>query len=113
MHIFAKKRARVERFREESEEEKQAGIQGQWRLSSLEQVKCCNDTDRTHRMMKQGFLALKSGQREENKNTFRNEVKLSEWAFERIKEAFEKVEKDEARKLSTVQEIMIKSTEVG
>ena len=35
------------------------------------------------------------------KNTFRNEVKVKEWAFDRINEAFEKVAKDEARKLST------------
>ena len=41
----------------------------------------------------------------------RKEVKVSEWAFDRIKEAFEKVAKDEARKLSTVQEIMIRSTD--
>ena len=32
------------------------------------------------------------------KNTFRNEVKFTEWAFDRIKEAFEKVAKDEVRK---------------
>ena len=79
-------------------EEKQAGIQGQWQLESparecLEQVKCCNDTDRTHRMMKQGFLALNSGEWEEYKNTFRNEVKVSEWALDRTTEASEKVAK--------------------
>ena len=34
-------------------------------------------------MMKQGFLALKSGDWEE-KNQFQ-EVKVSEWAFDRIK----------------------------
>ena len=38
-------------------------------------------------------------------------MKVSEWAFDRIKEAFEKVAKDEAEKLSIVQEIMIRSTE--
>ena len=57
------------------------------------------------------FFALKSGEWEEYKHTFRNEVKVTEWAFDRIKEAFEKVAKDEARKLSTVQEIMIRSTD--
>ena len=36
--------------------------------------------------MKQGFLVLKSGEWEEyEKNTSRNEVKFSEWAFDRIK----------------------------
>ena len=34
-------------------------------------------------------------------------MKATEWAFDRIKEAFEKVAKDEARKLSTVQEIVM------
>ena len=40
---------------------------------------------------------MQSGKRIKQ-NTFRNEVKLSEWAFDGIKEAFEKVAKDEARK---------------
>ena len=35
------------------------------------------------------------------KNTFSHEVKLSEWSLDRIQEAFEKVAKDDARKLST------------
>ena len=47
-------------------------MQGQWQLESLarkylEQVKCCNDTDCTHRMMKQGFVALKGGDWEDYK----------------------------------------------
>ena len=54
--------------------------------------------------MKKGFTALKGGDREEDKNTFRKEVKVTEWAFERMKAAFEQVAKDEARKLSIVQE---------
>ena len=57
---FCQERARVKRFREEAEEERQTGIQGQWQLESpareyLEQAKCCDDTDWTHRMMKQAF----------------------------------------------------------
>ena len=35
----------------------------------------------------------------------------SEWAFDRIKEAFDLVAKDEAEKMSIVQEIMFKSTD--
>ena len=62
-------------------------------------------------MMKHDLFALKGGEWEEYNNTFRNEVKITEWAFDRIKEAFEKVAKDETRKLSTVQEIMTKSTD--
>ena len=74
----------------------------------LEQVKCCNDTECTHRMMKRAFLALKGGDWEEYESTFRTKLKATERAFDRIEEAFEKVAKDEARKLSTVQEIMYK-----
>ena len=71
---FVQERGRVMRFREQAEEERQAGIRGRWQLESpareyLEQVKSCNDTDCTHRM-KQGFVALKSGDGEEYKNTF-------------------------------------------
>ena len=82
-------------------------MQGQWQLESpareyLEQVHCCLDTD--------CFIALKSGEREEYKNTFRKEVKATECAFDRIREAFEKVAQDEASKLSTVLDIMLRST---
>ena len=55
-------------------------------------------------MMKQAFLALKG-------RLGRNKVEVTEWAFDRIKEAFERVAKDEARKLSTVQEVKIRSTD--
>ena len=102
-------RIRVTKLREDAEKERQAGIQGQWQHESparvyLEQVKYCNDTDCTPRMMKQAFLALKGGDWEEYKCIFRTEVKATEWAFDRIKEGFDKVAKDEARKLSTAQE---------
>ena len=62
-------------------------------------------------MMKQAFFALEGGDWEEYKSIFRTEVKATEWAFDIIKEAFEKVAKDEARKLSAVQEIMLRSTD--
>ena len=38
-------------------------------------------------------------------------MKASEWASDRIKEAFDLVAQDEARKVSVVQEIMFKSTD--
>ena len=38
-------------------------------------------------------------------------MKATEWAFERIREAFELVAQDEARKVSIAQEIMFKSTD--
>ena len=76
-------------------------------------MKCCNDTDCTHRKVKQGLLALKSGEWEEYKTILsEKEVEVSEWASDRIREAFQQVAKDEARKLSTVQEIMKRSTEL-
>ena len=78
---FYQERARVKRFREEAEEGKQESPARE----CLEQVECCNDTDRAHRMMKQGVFALKGGGWEEYKYTFRNEVKVSEWARDRIK----------------------------
>ena len=61
--------------------------------------------------MKKGFTALKGGNWEEYRNTFRKEVKASEWPFDRIKEAFEQVAQDEAEKVSIVQEIMLGSTD--
>ena len=61
--------------------------------------------------MQKGFTVLKGGDWEEYKNSFRKEVKATEWAFDSIKEAFEQVAQDEARKMSIVQEIMIRSTD--
>ena len=99
---YYRERSRVKKFREEAEKigKQEYRVSGSW-----------NDTDCTHRMMKHGFFALKSGKWEEYKNAFRKEVKVTEWTFDRIKEAFEKVAKDEARKLSVVKEIMITSTD--
>ena len=109
-------RARVRQFRELAEKEKQAGIQGQWQLESpakeyLEEVKRGDDNNCTDKMMKKGFTARKSGDWKEYKSIFRAGVKATEWAFDRKKEAFEQVAQDELRKLSAVQEIMIRSTD--
>ena len=73
---FLQERSTAKRFRELAEEEKQAGIQGQWQQESpageyLEQVKCSHDTDCNEPMMKKGFTALKSGTWEEYEETFR------------------------------------------
>ena len=38
-------------------------------------------------------------------------MKASEWAFDRIKEAFDLVAKDEVENMSIVKEIMLKSTD--
>ena len=45
------------------------------------------------------------------KEIFKKKMKASEWAFDRIKEAFDLVAQDEARKVSIVQEIMFKGTD--
>ena len=108
-NIFSKKRSRVK-------EDKQAGIQGQWQQESpareyLEQMKCCHDTDCNESMMKKGFTFFKNGTWKEDKGTFRERMKASEWAFDRMKEAFDLVSQDEARMVSIVQEIMFKSTD--
>ena len=74
---FRRDRDGVNTFREQAEEEKQAGIQGQWQLESpakeyLEQVKRRDDTYCTE------DTALKSGDWEEYKRIFRVEVKVTE-----------------------------------
>ena len=38
-------------------------------------------------------------------------MKASDWAFDRIKEAFELIAQDEAEKMSIVQEIMLRSAD--
>ena len=90
--------------------------QGQWQRESpakehLEQVKSSAGTDCTPKMMKYGYFALKGRDWEKYKSIFKVEKKATEWAFERIREAFEKVAKDEAGRLNIVQGIMLKSTD--
>ena len=46
----------------------------------------------------------------EYKETLKEKIRASEWAFDRIKEAFELVAKDEVEKMSSEQEIMLRST---
>ena len=57
------------------------------------------------------ILVVKGGDWEEYKSIFKVEARATEWAFERIREAFEKVAEEEARRLSTVKRIMLKSTD--
>ena len=53
-------------------------------------------------MMKQAsFFALKGGEWEEKKSIFKVQTKEAEWAFERTREAFEKVVKYEAGRLKS------------
>ena len=78
---FFQDRSRAKRFRELVEEEKQAGIQGQWQQESrareyLEQVKCSHDTDCNKPVMRKGFTALQNGTWEEYEETFRKNESL-------------------------------------
>ena len=57
------------------------------------------------------ILREKDGDWEECKRTNKVEVSAKEWAFERIREAFEKVAKDEAGSLIFAQGIILKSTD--
>ena len=51
------------------------------------------------------------GHGKSKKETFRIKMKASEWAFDRIKEAFELIAQDETEKMSIVPEIMLRSTD--
>ena len=62
-------------------------------------------------MMKQAFFALKGGDWEEYRSIYKIQATATEWASERIREALEKVAKDEAGRLSIVQRIMLRSTD--
>ena len=58
-----------------------------------------------------GYYALKNGDWEEYKRTFKAEVSATEWTFGSIREAFERLARDEAGNVSIVQRIMLKSTD--
>ena len=89
-------REKVKKFREDAEE-KQEGVQGQWQRESPAKESAA---------MTLIALALKGGDWEAHKSIFRVQAKATEWALDRVPEALEKVAKDEAKKLSTVQEVM-------
>ena len=110
-------RSKAKKFREDAEKEKLEGIQGQWQRESpamayLEQVKCCKDIDCTPRMMKQAFLALKGeGTGEYTKISSESKRKPRNGLLTEQRKSSRRRKKDEARKLSTVQEIMLRSTD--
>ena len=103
---FSCERSKAKKFRKLADEEKQAGIQGQWQQESqareyLEQLKCSHDTDMTQTATNQTWEEEILGKK----------LTASECAFDRIKEAFDLVAKDEVEKISIVQEIMLRSTD--
>ena len=58
----------------------------------------------------ESWLTKKSRQ-EYQVSGLEKKMKASEWAFDRVEEAFEKVAQDEAEKVSIVQKIMLRSTD--
>ena len=62
-------------------------------------------------MMRFGYYAFKDGDSEEYQKIFKVELSATGWAFERTRELFENVAKDEAGSLSTAQGILLKSTD--
>ena len=95
---FSLERRKRKKFLWDAEKEKQEGIQVQRQQESpakecLEEVKSSADTDCTSRLMRYGYCALKDGDWEEYKRTLEVEVSATGWAFERIREALEKVAK--------------------
>ena len=106
---FSSGRSKAKKYRQLADEEKQAGILGQWQQESpareyLEQVKCCFDTVCNESMMKKGFHCLKRmGTWEEcQENLQGKKMRASEWAFDRMKEAFDLAAKGRGRKMSIV-----------
>ena len=61
--------------------------------------------------MRCGYYALEDGDSEEYKSISKVEIRATEWAFERIREALEKVTQDEAGSLNIVQRTLQKSTD--
>ena len=57
-------------------------------------------------MMKQAFCAMKGSDWVEFKSVFSVQAKATDRAHERVQEAFEKVAKDETRRLSFVQKML-------
>ena len=109
-------RAEARKILADASREIQEGIQDQWQQESpfrefLEQVKRSEAADCAPRVMRRGYLAMKNGCWEAFQERYRKEGKSSEWTFEGIREAHEKVAKDEIGRFGIVQEIQRKSTE--
>ena len=77
----------------------------------LKQVKRSADADCGPQMLRLGYLAMKNGCWKDFVERYGKEGKSSEWTFERVREAYERVAKDEIGRLGIVQEILRKSTD--
>ena len=96
--------------------EVQEGIQGQWQQESpfkevLEQVKEYSDTDCNAYMMRRAYKVVNTGNWESFKEEFQGKGKFSEWVYDRLKEACDKVALENVGWLSVAQEILRKSSD--
>ena len=92
---FSLERATAKQFLKDAEKEKWEGIQGEWQQESpakeyLDQVKSSADTDHTPKMMRFGYTMHSKTEIGRNTKELSKLVNATEWAFERIREAFEK-----------------------
>ena len=113
---FTLKRAEAKKILEDASRERQEGIQGQWQQESpfrevLEQVRRNVDIGCDAQMMRKGCIALRDGSWEEFKEGCREKEKSSEWTLEKIREAYEKVAREDIGRWGIVQEISRKSTD--
>ena len=113
---FSVKRARARVVSADAAKKKQEGTKGQWQLGSpfeevLEQVNGSSDTYCDAYMMLRASYAVETGSWEGFKEAFRDTGEISEWAFDRIKEAYDKVASEDVGRLSIAQDILRKSTD--
>ena len=99
---FSLERAKAKKFLEDTKKERHEGLQGKWQQESpaeevLEQVRRSADKDSTPGMTKFGCYALKDGDWKNTKEDSALRRTRRNWLLERIREACEKVAKDEAR----------------
>ena len=74
-------------------------------------VKKSADADCGSLMMRRSCLAMKNGCWDDFKERYRKEEKSSEWTLERVREACEKVAKDEVGRVGIVQGLLRKNTD--
>ena len=113
---FTLKREEAKKILEDALWERQEGIQGQWqqefRLREiLEQVRGNADMGCGSQMMQRGYFAMRDGSWEQVKERYREVDKSSERTLQKIREAHEKVARDEIGRLGIVQENTRKSTD--
>ena len=108
--------AEAKKILEDAARERQEGILGQWQQESpfrkvLEQVKGNLDMGCGAQMMRKSYIVTRDGSWEEFKERHKAKEKSSGWTLEKIREAYEKVAREEIGRLGIVREILRKSTD--